>query len=160
MLKFALSFASGKVRELSSVESYAAELKQDSSKPWLISYCLSSSYDETDETELNYELNCMDDSTKQKLSIMLNDLVKFGSIECNSEITNKEICAKLKPSRASPLVYYPTLPNIFEPNFELTSFLPILISDYKEIVQIVLSILPEIKELDENQFKVIKDYIV
>jgi len=150
LLRFAMSFTKGQVIEFKSVDTYLKQLKS-SKTPWLISFCLGSNSD--DNEELNYELNCLEESIKKKLAVMLNGLVQFGSIECqsNNEI-NEKICKKLKPSRLSPIAFYSRLPNLDKDDeIDVKLFTS---TDYKQINQQVLSYLPDLTLLDEIAFKV------
>lgn len=160
-MKFVLKFANGKVNELNSYESYVSHLKDEKRQlPWFISFCLTSddssqqSADEHDN-ELNYELNCLEDSVQRKLAIMLNGLVNVGSISCDRKEARERICSRLKPKRSSPLVFYDRLPNITksdESDAEVKRK-EVHSTDYKVIAQFIMSSLPDIRELNENEFK-------
>ena len=165
LLKHALSFAKGKTYDLSDHGLYVSQLGEKEQKPWLISYCLSSDGNdatETSENELNYELNCLEESVQQKLSIMLNGLAKVGSVDCTRKETRDRICKKIKPSRSAPLVYYAQLPNITKqisgtaageqaPHAVGTE---IHTTDYKQIAQYILSLMPDIQVLNHESFQV------
>lgn len=168
LLKHALSFAKGKTYDLSDHGLYVNQLGKKEQKPWLISYCLSSDSNEaaeTSENELNYELNCLDESIQHKLSIMLNGLAKVATIDCTRKETRDRICNKIKPSRSAPLVFYAQLPNItkqisaageqasstsdaVKPGTEIHT------TDYKQIAQYILSLMPDIQVLDHDSFQV------
>ena len=151
LLNFALSFTQGSVIELTNTVSYNSQLSA-STKPWLISFCLSSQEEASDDTsELNYELNCLEQSVVLKLAIILKGLVNVGTIDCNNPTTWESICVLLKPKRATPLQYFARLPDINQPEIELSSE-TIQTSDYKQIARIVLTYLPEINLLDGNTF--------
>lgn len=155
LLKFALSFTSGRVHTFTSKESYKRELNKDSNQPWLVSYCLSNKEQDDstdDESELNYELNCLDDVIKDKLAIMLHGLVNVASIDCSNSKKTKELCAVLKPHKATPLVYYESLPNIFEHTDKSVYQEHLLTANYKSIVESILSYLPGVKQLDAQEF--------
>ncbi len=69
---------------------------------WFISFCL---VDEEDDSDMN----CLDDSILQKLSIMMNGLVNVGLVDCNSD---KDLCRQLKPQ--SPNLLFTNLKQIGE----------------------------------------------
>lgn len=131
---------------------------QVATKPWLITYCLALKDDDEvhsedeEEEEANYELNCLDDLVKLKIAISLDGLVNVGSIDCDEKTTDKEICEKLRPSKLSPILYYPSLPGLDEDNAEVEGK-PITTSDYKEISQIILKSLPDESELNEQELE-------
>jgi len=167
LIFFSLKFAKGKVVNLNNLEYYSTELDkqklQVTKKPWLITYCLGTNHDEDtiDEQELNFELNCLDDIVKLKIAISLDRLVNVGSIDCAKPKTNKEICEKLKPSRSTPILYYPSLPDILDSQNQantddvIKEAKTISTSDYKEISTLILKDLPDKSELDEEKFNTI-----
>ena len=133
LMRFALSYASGNVYDLSSLEKYQIQLKKSSSRPWLISYCLPSTGLDEDggDHELNYELNC--------LAIMLHKLVKVASINCNKKDARENLYPLLKPKVVSPIVFYSNcLPNVSkESEDESLKRIEILTSNYKIIFESV-----------------------
>ena len=112
----------------------------------MISYCLSNNHD---QDELNYELNCLDETVQTKLAIMLNGLVKVASIDCQE---SKELCSLLKPQGSTPIVYYSCLPDVFVNSNKSVNQEHIQTADYKRIVELVLSYLPKLKKLDADEF--------
>ncbi len=155
MLRFALSFASGSVVRLKSSDIYKKQLAKDETEkqPWLITYCLTNQ--ETggeDEGELNYELNCLDEVIQNKLAIMLHGLVKVASVNCVKEDA-KELCGLLKPQRTSPIVYYSCLPNVFVNTNKSVYQEHLMTTDYKKMVELILSYLPKVKQLSLEEFK-------
>lgn len=146
LLHFALSFTKGKSIDLND-NSYLNQLNSND-KPWLISFCLNSN----DNDDLNYELNCLDDTIKRKIAIMLNGLVNVASVECNSDLN--QICSKLKPIRSNPIALYSHLPRLDTDKEEVVVNL-ITSTDYKQIAQQVMSYLPDLTLLDQDSFKVI-----
>jgi DnaJ homolog subfamily C member 10 len=142
LLYFAFSFTKG---ELINLNTNSMQVKNN--LPWLISFCLKSS-DEEEAVDLNYELNCLDDSIKKKLSIMLNKLVNVASIDCDS--VNDVKCKHLNPSRSNPIAFYLNIE-------ENTNIKYITTTDYKQINQMVLTYLPDIEFLDEKRFSSILD---
>lgn len=173
LLKFALSFASGNVHDLSSISRYETQLKKSESTPYLITYCLnskknfakkSSESEEEEDAELNYDLNCLDEFVQRKLAIMLHGLAKVAHIDCNKNEAEKKICPSLKPRFSAPIVFYSSrLPNITDQSSSmLDSASPVEIhtSDYKAIVQVVLAHLPDVVLLDEDRFKVRYDIFI
>jgi hypothetical protein len=169
LIKFAMSYANGNVYELSRLDLYRKELAKNSQKPWLISYCLQSSgesdnlasSERADDSELNYELNCLDELVQRKLAIMLHGLVRVGSLNCQKKEARQHLCSRLRPKNAHPLMFYSTLPNITLDTGD-ASFTQqvgsqassVIASDYKQIVKFVLSLLPDVKNLEENEFEV------
>ena len=157
MLKFALSFANGNVYDISNVDRYAKQFKKNDEQPWVISFCLSNEEDEHTETELNYELNCLDELVQRKLAIMLFGLARVGSVNCNRNEAKEKICPVLKPKRSSPIVFYSKLPDVAgNKNDEAESSIDkhdLLTADYKKIVEKVLNLLPDVKELNQDEFK-------
>jgi len=162
LLKFALSFTKGRVNNINDFGAFLTQQAKPHKLPWLISYCFKSSSDDGDDVdELNYELNCMDDAVQQKLSIMLYNLVRVGSLTCNRKNDNNKLCSILKPKKSSPIVFYYELPN--KADFEtksdnelnlLSSKIEIISSsDYKQIAKSVLSYLPDIQQLNDVAFK-------
>lgn len=157
LIKFALSFASGNVHDLSSPDRYQNQLNKNLSRPWLISYCLPTGGQDTDNEDINYELNCLEESVLRKLAIMLHRLVRVASINCNKKTARENLCPRLKPNLATPVLFYSKgLPNISlsadDPSF---TNIPITTSNYKLIVEAVLSYLPDIRELDESEFETV-----
>ena len=161
LFKFALSFTKGRVNNINDFNAFLTQQAKPHKLPWLITYCFKSSSDDGDDgEELNYELNCMDDSVQQKLSIMLYNLVRVGSLTCNNKNDNNKLCSILKPKKSSPIVFYYELPTKqdFETknDNELKTFSSkseiISSSDYKQIAKSVLSYLPDIEQLDEVKF--------
>lgn len=165
LMSFALKFAKGKVSNLNTIHDYSNELtkqnKATSKKPWLITYCLQSDAEasENDATELNYELNCLDDTIKLKIAISLNGLVNVASIDCTKSNTQNEICSKLKPSRSSPILMYSSLPDIKSTVDDLIEkeAKRIVTTDYKEILRSILLDLPEESLLSEENLNKILD---
>ena len=157
LLKFALSFASGNVYDLSSTSRYETRInKKETKTSYLIAYCLSNSksFNENEnEDELNYDLNCLDELVQRKLAIMLHGLVKVAYIDCNKNDAELNLCNKLKPKWSAPIVLYTKLPDLNAENLTIES-IDILASDYKNIVQKVLSHLPDVNVLSEENFKV------
>jgi hypothetical protein len=137
-MKFALSFTNSNVVDLDE-HTFETVINEKNNNNWFISYCLPT--DENDDFEA--ENNCLDDLVLKKLSIMLNGLVKIGTVNCNYE---KNLCKRLKP----------TCPNVFykELNEETIEFLKIESSSYKDIAQRLLSFLPDVNLLDINKFEV------
>ncbi len=162
LLKFALSFAQGKVIHLNDVDAYKTQMAKTQSsndaKPWLISFCISTHEENEDEdvSELNYELNCLDDMIKLKLSIILDGLVNVASVECSNKNQKENLCKLLKVPRSSPLMFYDNLAVIqsqqeHESEQQIKSE-KILTSDYKQIVKLIYSYLPELNALSEENF--------
>lgn len=145
MVNFALSFASGNVFNIDNLEKYN-NLK--SNKPWLFVYCLSNNADS--EEELNHELNCLEEISLRKLTIMLNNLVNVANINCASDSTI-DLCSKLKPNLSRPILFYSYLPNLETNQPEP---IPISFSEHNKIYQQILTFLPDNKELSEIQLKV------
>ncbi len=161
LAKFALSFASGNVYDLSTLDRYQAQVKKNASKPWLISYCLPSQGidEESDDHghELNYELNCLDESVLQKLAIMLHRLVRVGFVNCNRKEAREKLCPLLKPKVSNPIVFYSnTIPNISkESTDESYKSIEIVTSNHKLIVDAILSYLPESREINEEKLNLV-----
>jgi hypothetical protein len=165
LMKFALSFASGNVYDLSTVEKYNKILSKNSNKnnnnPWLISYCLSTNEDDINQhdEEVNYELNCLDDVILRKIAIMLHGLVKVATINCNKKEARENLCPLLKPKLSAPCIFYPnSLPNITRQEDPMKSEkkYEIVTSQYKLIVEAVLSYLPDLSQIkDEAEFEII-----
>lgn len=160
LLKFALSFASGNVYDLSSVDRYEAQLKKvakkESNTAFLLTYCLGNGDNfgaTNDEDELNYELNCLDDLVQRKLAIMLHGLVKVGHVNCNKKEAKEKICTKLKPKMSAPIAFYSRLPDLKDDSVEEEGQ-TIKTSDYKKIVEAVLGFLPGVTVLTDDRFKV------
>lgn len=158
LLKFALSFASGNVYDLSSTSRYETRLKKADAATtrYLVVYCLSSSKNfntDNNDEELNYELNCLEESVQHKLAIMLHGLVKVAYIDCNKNDAELNLCPKLKPKWSAPIALYSRLPDLNADNVTIDS-IDIIASDYKNIAQKVLSHLPDVHVLSEDRFKV------
>lgn len=132
-------------------------MSKNADKPWLITYCIPSNLDEHEDTveEINYELNCLDDLVQRKLAIMLHGLVRVGHINCNKVEAREKLCPVLKPKLSAPIVYYNYLPKL-EANLNINS-VDINTNDYKKIAQLILSFLPDVKQLDDAEFKVKKN---
>ena len=166
LLKFVMPFTKGKVQNVNDLSTLLSKQSKNQRLPWLIMYCFKSSSDDSDDhDELNYELNCLDDSVQQKLSIMLNKLVYVGSLTCTSKNDNNKLCSILKPKKSSPIVFYYDLQSSNDLQSKDVNELygltqkseNIITSDYKQIAKLVLSYLPDIPQLDEEKFKTILD---
>lgn len=157
LLKFALSFASGNVYDLSTKSRYEKQLKKTDATSYLVTYCLSSSknFDERDQDEeLNYELNCLEELVQRKLAIMLHGLVKVAHIDCNKKEADETICSKLKPKWSAPILMYNRLPELTDIGNQSIDVFEIKSTDYKKIAQSVLGHLPDVTLLTEDRFKV------
>lgn len=154
LLKFALSFASGNVYDLSNADKYQKQFIKNEKKPtaWLVGFCLPNEpeYD-NEHDDINYDLNCMDEFVLRKLAIMLHGLVKVATIDCNKLNAQEAICSKLKPKLTAPIVYYSNLPNLDQESSSLAVNF-VKTSEYKQIVQLVLSYLPDLTPLEEDKF--------
>lgn len=161
LLKFALSYASGNVYDLSSTSRYETRVKKQDESSYLIVYCLNSAknFNNEEDEELNYELNCLDELVQRKLAIMLHGLAKVAYIDCNKKDAETNICSKLKPKWSAPIVLYNRLPDLNGENQTTAEPIQIISSDYKKIAQIVLSHLPDVQLLDEEHFKVNNFYL-
>ena len=122
---------------------------------------MSNEEDEHTDVELNYEMNCLDEPVQRKLAIMLFGLARVGSINCNRNEAKEKICSVLKPKRSSPILFYSKLPDISETRNAEVEFSivkhDILTVDYKKIVEKVLNLLPDVRELNQDEFKNVLD---
>ena len=164
LLNYVLSFTKGSVHNINDINVVLKQQDKPHKLPWLINYCFKSSSDD-DTEELNYELNCMDDTVQHKLAIMLYNLVRVGSLNCNSKNDNNRMCKVLKPKKSNPIVFYYELPSKTdfetktdeELNGAVQKIEKITSGDHKQIVKSILSYLPDINQLNDAQFKQILD---
>lgn len=143
MINFALSFSSGSVHNVKSLDTY---LKLETDKPWLFAYCLTNSADSVEE--LNHELNCLEEMSLRKLAIMLNGLVHVANIDCTS---STDICSKLKSNPSTPILFYFSLPDL---NDDQQKSMSVSFSEHDKIYQQVLGFLPDNSQLEEKDLKV------
>ena len=141
------------------MDRYKTQLNKNSSRPWLISFCLPASVDNEQE-QLNHELNCLDELVMRKLAIMLHGLVRVATVNCNKKSARENLCPVLEPNAATPILFYTnTLPNITRKNEpaddESYKSVPIVTADYKLIVESILAYLPALRELDQAEFEAI-----
>ena len=152
LLAFALSHTTGAYIRLNTVASLQQQQQQNGQKdiPLLVSFCLTTTSnnggeeEEDEEDTLNYELNCLDDSTLTKLAIMLEGVASVASVSCAADNAAAELCSSLlRPRRSSPLVYYARWSDVG------TATLPIQLpastgsSDYKQMARHVMSLLAD-----------------
>ena len=128
---------------------------------WLVFYCFNEKEEVISEKdELNKELNCYSETLARKLSIALNGTIKVGKLDCKE---SKQVCEIAKPKRSSPITlysYFPILQALYtlkdgattiEAVRDLIQQDEILTADFKEIMQIIPSILDG-QELNDKFF--------
>jgi len=162
LYKFALSAA--KIYNLGDMSVFYPELHDTllhQEPAWLVTYCFNENEEAVKETEeLNKELNCFSEDESRKLALALNGTIKVGKVDCK---TSKEVCEIAKPKRSSPIVlysYFPILQALYSLKDGVTTIEKvrdliqqdeILTGDFKEIIQIIPSILKG-QEKNDNFF--------
>ncbi|CAM1305631.1 DNAJC10 (predicted) [Pycnogonum litorale] len=99
--------------------------------PWLVFFC-------------NYDEECMSPDNKKKLAVILDDMLHVGDVDCTN---SPKVCKKF--NKQFGIFFYANLQNV-ERYSEIDSL------DIKDITNTVLNLLPEIKILDEEEFKSIR----
>uniref|UniRef100_A0A0N4ZFY1 DnaJ homolog subfamily C member 10 n=1 Tax=Parastrongyloides trichosuri TaxID=131310 RepID=A0A0N4ZFY1_PARTI len=111
-------------------KSLSEEWDNYATKPWLIDFC--------DDNE-----SCLSKDNRKKLSSILKNMVNVGSVKC-VEGDRDLLCKRVKESGVA---YFPAGKINKESMKELDTF------DPKEISNIILKFLPEIKVLSEDEYK-------
>uniref|UniRef100_A0A914C2D7 DnaJ homolog subfamily C member 10 n=1 Tax=Acrobeloides nanus TaxID=290746 RepID=A0A914C2D7_9BILA len=111
-------------------EALSTEWVKYAGKPWVIDFCDDEEY-------------CLSKINRRKLAAMLDGLANIGTVKC-PEVQRDLLCKKI---RNSGVAFFPTGQINKEHEYELSSL------DPKEIYNEVLSIMPDIIEISQQQYQ-------